>query len=212
MTTASNPALVGITAGPDRALWFTEWDGLSVGRITTAGAVTEYPLPLAAASPYQITAAADGALWFTDANGIGRMTTSGAVTQYDIATTNGVTTGHGPGPITVGPDGELWSADNDSILEAFFVTANLSVSPDTGFYRTDHTFTGSGFAPNETVNIYLRGVGSGVLATATADTTGSFTVPARQPEGDSARESTWALARPATSWERPTSRSRRIWS
>jgi len=34
-----------ITAGPDGALWFTENGGNKIGRITTAGAVTEYTVP-----------------------------------------------------------------------------------------------------------------------------------------------------------------------
>ena len=37
----------GIAAGPDGALWFTEWSANRIGRITTAGAVTEYPVPTA---------------------------------------------------------------------------------------------------------------------------------------------------------------------
>ena len=61
------------------------------------------------------------------------------------------------------------------------MTADLTASPASGFYRTEHTFTGSGFAPNETVRIYVSGVGSAVLATATTDASGSFTVPAREP-------------------------------
>ena len=33
---------VNITSGPDGALWFTNYVNNSIGRITTAGAVTEY--------------------------------------------------------------------------------------------------------------------------------------------------------------------------
>ena len=32
----------GIAAGPDGALWFTEMEGGNVGRITTAGTITEF--------------------------------------------------------------------------------------------------------------------------------------------------------------------------
>lgn len=35
----------GIAAGPDGALWFTENRGTKIGRITTAGIVTEFPVP-----------------------------------------------------------------------------------------------------------------------------------------------------------------------
>ena len=41
----SNPT--GITAGPDGNLWFTELTGNNTGRITTAGVITEFPVPAA---------------------------------------------------------------------------------------------------------------------------------------------------------------------
>ena len=59
------------------------------------------------------------------------------------------------------------------------MTASLNVSPVEGFYKSNLTFTGSGFAPNESVEIYKGGVGSAVLARARADSTGSFTTSAR---------------------------------
>ncbi len=40
-----NTQPLGITRGPDGALWFTEI--AQIGRITTAGVVTEYPTPTA---------------------------------------------------------------------------------------------------------------------------------------------------------------------
>ena len=51
----------GIAAGIDGALWFTA--GASIGRITTAGAITEYPLPDGTVIG-GITAGAHGAIWF----------------------------------------------------------------------------------------------------------------------------------------------------
>ena len=39
-----NSSPYDITAGPDGALWFTE-PGVKIGRITTAGVITEYPVP-----------------------------------------------------------------------------------------------------------------------------------------------------------------------
>ncbi len=79
---------------------------------------------------------------------------------------------------TEGGNSEL---NGSTVGEAFFATANLSVSPDAGFYDTDHTFSGSGFAPNETVHIFTSGIGSALLSTATADGSGSFTVSGRVP-------------------------------
>jgi hypothetical protein len=55
-----------------------------LGRITTAGVVTEYPVP---SGPGGITAGPDGALWFTEDHGkIGRITTAGAITEYAVPT------------------------------------------------------------------------------------------------------------------------------
>lgn len=34
-----------ITAGPDGNLWFTERQGNKMGKITTSGQITEYPVP-----------------------------------------------------------------------------------------------------------------------------------------------------------------------
>ena len=94
-----------ITAGPDGALWFTEIDGNRVGRITTAGAVTEYSAGITGTNLEQITVGPDGALWFTEAGGsrIGRITTAGVVTEYSA----GITAFAGLIGITTGPDGAL---------------------------------------------------------------------------------------------------------
>src|ERR1700694_2038562 len=61
----------GIATGPDGNLWFTEQDDKNVGRIgriTTAGAITEYHLT-AGGHPHAITSGPDGNLWFGQADG-----------------------------------------------------------------------------------------------------------------------------------------------
>src|SRR5206468_4107421 len=101
-TAASAPS--GITAGSDGALWFTERD--KIGRISTAGIVTETPLPSSGLLPLQITQGPDGNLWFTDANdsSVGTITLARAVTI--IAVPNpGYPYSEG---IVAGPDGALW--------------------------------------------------------------------------------------------------------
>ncbi len=76
-----------------------------IGRITTAGVVTEFPIPTADSAPNGIAAGPDGNLWFTEhaANQIGRITTAGVITEFSIPTVNSV-----PGGIAAGPDGNLW--------------------------------------------------------------------------------------------------------
>src|SRR5450755_4204192 len=83
--------LTGIAAGPDGALWFTEFNaapfivGSRIGRITTAGVINEFSAGLSAASgPDAIAVGPDGALWFRKASsdGIGRITTAGIITEF----------------------------------------------------------------------------------------------------------------------------------
>ena len=68
-----------ITAGPDGALWFTEGDANRIGRITSAGVLTEYSAGLlVGAYALVITRGPDGAMWFTVIfrDQIGRIPTS----------------------------------------------------------------------------------------------------------------------------------------
>lgn len=94
-----------IAAGPDGALWFTERDAHAIGRITTGGAITEFPLRTGL-SPDDITAGADGALWFTADGCIGRITPSGDVTAW-LVTSTGRLRG-----IAAAPNGGFWVADD----------------------------------------------------------------------------------------------------
>jgi streptogramin lyase len=95
----------GATLGSDGNVWFVEFDGNAIGKITTAGVVAEYPIPTADSDSESITAGPDGNLWFTEdkANKIGRITTSGVFTEFPIPTANSGVSGIAPGP-----DGRLW--------------------------------------------------------------------------------------------------------
>jgi streptogramin lyase len=92
--------LRNITTGPDGALWFTEYTANKIGRISTAGTLTEYPIPNLAA-PRGITTGPDGALWFTTESEIWRLTTAGAFVKYN-------TTACPCYNITTAADGALW--------------------------------------------------------------------------------------------------------
>src|SRR5439155_6426898 len=78
ITTAIFSQPGGITAGPDGNLWFTEIASNNIGRISTAGVITEFAVPTANSAPFGITAGPDGNLWFTEQNGnqIGRISTT----------------------------------------------------------------------------------------------------------------------------------------
>jgi len=75
----------GIAAGPDGAIWFTETAANKIGRVTTDGVVTEFPI-VGGTIPIGITAGPDNRLWFT-CNGsgqIGRITTNGVIRLFTI--------------------------------------------------------------------------------------------------------------------------------
>jgi len=57
----------GIVVGPDGALWFTETGSDQIGRLTTAGVLTnEFPVPDTGSAPLGITLGPDGHLWITE--------------------------------------------------------------------------------------------------------------------------------------------------
>jgi streptogramin lyase len=119
-TTSGAPQ--GITVGPDGALWFTEWSANMIGRVTTAGVVTEHTVPTASSYPYGITTGPDGALWFTERQGnkIGRMTTGGSFTEYPLPTASAA-----PGGIVTAPDGNLWFNESSGSKIGRITTAGV---------------------------------------------------------------------------------------
>jgi virginiamycin B lyase len=100
----------GIAAGPDGNMWFTGYG--AIGRITPAGAITEYPLPHGS-GPKGIAAGPDGSMWFTEVTEgygkIGRITPTGVITEYPLPTKNW------PEGIAAGPDGNLWFTESGKI-------------------------------------------------------------------------------------------------
>ena len=108
----SNP--VGITSGPDGALWFTDANGSTnyVGRITATASnpqITEHALSNGYGA-YYITTGSDGNLWFTDTiigsatiPALGNITTGGTINEFNFP--NGV---GGAKEIVTGADSALW--------------------------------------------------------------------------------------------------------
>jgi virginiamycin B lyase len=58
-------AVNDIVVGPDGALWFSEESASKIGRITTAGQISEYALS-PNSGPMGITVGRDGAIWFAE--------------------------------------------------------------------------------------------------------------------------------------------------
>lgn len=95
----------GIAVGPDGALWFTEYNGNKLGRITASGHITEFPLP-AGSGAEGLAAGPDGNLWLAAYGGgtILRVTPAGTVTTFNLPPDGTV-----PYDIVSGPDGNLWA-------------------------------------------------------------------------------------------------------
>ena len=64
----SNSGPIGITSGPDGALWFLEYSANQIGRIDPAThAITKYAIPTrGSGATVGITSGPDGAVWFTE--------------------------------------------------------------------------------------------------------------------------------------------------
>ena len=109
----SGPA--SVTVGPDGALWFTSITN-NVGRITTSGAITQFPVPPSNGSEGIVTGP-DGNLWIThNSFVITRLTTAGATMQCALPRSGRA--------LAVGPDGNLWIAAFDRIIRFTIPTGN----------------------------------------------------------------------------------------
>jgi uncharacterized protein (TIGR03437 family) len=142
-----------ITAGPDGALWFTENIANRIGRLTTAGALTEYQLPYLLDGapinwePEGIAVGPDGALWFTQTvgNQIGRITTAGVITEYDAFNGEG---------ITMGPDGALWFTVRGGSIGRAIVSAQPLPAINAGGVLNSASYTTQGVALGSIVSIF----------------------------------------------------------
>ena len=97
---------VGITRGADGALWFAERGRDRVGRITTAGAVSEIPAPPGFFAS-QIAVGSDGALWLTNGSErVGRI-------DPDLVGAESILIAPGAAVIDIalGADGAMWASD-----------------------------------------------------------------------------------------------------
>jgi streptogramin lyase len=110
----------GLVTGADGNLWFTETSANRVGRMTTAGEITEFAV---SGGPRGIAAGPDGNLWFTEteANRIGRISTAGTVEEFAIPTPDAR-----PWGIAAGADGNIWFTENGAsqIGKVILVEAN----------------------------------------------------------------------------------------
>jgi streptogramin lyase len=134
-----------ITAGPDGNVWFAEAWSNKIGRMTTDGALTEFPVPTPNSAPWGIAAGPDGNLWFTEYSSgkVARITPGGVITEYPV-----------PGAVhlsamTAGPEGDVWFLDEDAgkvgrvqIFVSGDVNDDGNVSVADVFYLINFLFAG----------------------------------------------------------------------
>ena len=162
-TAASNPNAMAV--GPDGNVWFTEYGGNKVAKVTPTGSFTEYPVPTAAGNPNAMAVGPDGNLWFTEFSGnkVAKVTTTGSFTEYTIPTASSA-----PRGITAGPDGNVWFTE---------VIGKVAKVTTTGLF-TEYTVPTAVSGPNGITagpdgNLWFTEYYGNKVATVT--TTGSFT-------------------------------------
>jgi streptogramin lyase len=139
---------MGITAGPDGNLWFTEEN--AIGRITPQGQITEYHLLYGCLS--NITVGPDGNLWATErcTSAVDRITPQGVITG--LAASRPTMKAAGIYDIATGPDGNLWYTESfigqigrmtpggvytEFALPAGRVPASITAGPDNAMWFTE---------------------------------------------------------------------------
>ncbi len=106
--TVSPHSPYAIAVGPDSNIWFTEYQGDSLGMMTPAGEVMRFPIAPDGIAE-RLTGGSDGAIWFTDPKGnrIGRIATDGKIKYVALPTPE-----CGPTGITTGADGLIYFTEH----------------------------------------------------------------------------------------------------
>jgi streptogramin lyase len=161
----TNAAPDQIVAGADGNLWFDDQysSAPALGRITTAGVVTEFPL---SGVPFGIVTGIDGNVWATQhqPEAIDRITAAGAVTAF----TDGLpgTADLTESDIITGPDGNLWFVDKGTKAIAR-AAVQLPPTATTGaasvITRTTATVGGTVNARGGTTSVSIQYGGSSAL-------------------------------------------------
>ncbi|HQR12509.1 MAG TPA: choice-of-anchor Q domain-containing protein [Casimicrobiaceae bacterium] len=134
------PSPRGIVLGPDGNIWFSEQTGDRIGRITPAGAVTEFSLS-PGANPGGITVGPDNNIWFVErvGNAVGKIVAIpangvvGTITVFPLPQPNSL-----PVSIVAGSDGNLWFLEfNGNRIGRITTTGTITeytagVSPNAG--------------------------------------------------------------------------------
>ncbi len=172
-----------IVGGPDGALWFTTARA-DLGRVTTAGAFAQVPVPLGAGGAELmggLTVGPDGALWFPAAFGTPYLyrATPTAPPAFSSALTPGDTQ---PRQALLGPDGALWLAEARSNALGRYVPAGGAYTPFPLPPKPAGTFVGPlGVANGPDGRLWIPRP-KDLLAVTTAGVATTYTIPGVEPE------------------------------
>jgi len=220
-----------LTAGSDGNVWFpTEYvNGDTATQfmdsITPDGVVSGYQLPTQTLLVGGLTAGLDGNVWYTSVedetvNGtlttvstVGSVTPAGVVTRYSTPSLNGEL-----GGILVGPDGNLWTATDQSmiyqIVTGLSAPTGLSVTSPT---RSPAALSWNAVAGATYYNVYRNGtlidtISSGntsYMDNTASEGTNSYYVTAKNGADESGPSNTVSVVydktRPAAAFTAPSS-------
>jgi virginiamycin B lyase len=154
-------------------MWFTEAGASRVGRITPAGAISEFKLAVGA-RPDGIAVGPDGAIWFTESglDKIGRIGPEGGLTEFPLPAppdpaTPPPTTGPylQPLEIVTGQDGGLWFS-----ISAGNYIGRITPAGDIAWFKPDQPMTALAAAADDGVWF----VADGRIGRLTSDGTFSY--------------------------------------
>lgn len=176
ITSGSNPIGVpnegvvpaSIVVGPDGALWFTEGFGDRIGRVTTSGEISEYPIPTRDTihgQPEGIAVGPDGAIWFVTV-------LEGRIWRLDVETKEFTPFAMAPGlamatqSLGKGPGG-IWLVGGGTVAEmSTDGTWTTFPAPNTGKQPAYHT---DRIAPAADGSMWFTETGSNRIGRITAD-------------------------------------------
>lgn len=97
---------LALAPGADGSMWYSDGD-TTIGHVSATGAISKYALDASQGYPIDLTAGSGGTVWFSTATSIGSVSPGGVVSYYPVPTAL-VTDS-----LTLGPDGDIWFAEND---------------------------------------------------------------------------------------------------
>lgn len=105
--------IVSLLSGPDGNIWFADYYGDVVGKITPGGTITQYQVPKNSdllCLPSDLLSGPDGNIWFycSQSGSIGRITLDGNMTLFPLSITHL--------ELKKGPDGNIWAVGEDKIV------------------------------------------------------------------------------------------------